>query len=222
MISVIILDNGEPNVIRLTYENLYKEIKDIEGAELLVSKDWLKPLATIKNQYVCFVEADCLVSSGYFSSQMGLIKKNGYLRKLAVFGTAIGVNNFGNRFFGYEIADKWSMAIGGVSTNNKQVEPIRAKKSTGAYPVQIAYVPGAILRMSMLLPQLEQLGYKDKPQKDLVKFSAALSLGFWQHGGRININPNATYVTTENYVNDLSNTPTPNKTVIDTFRRELI
>ena len=76
MLSVVILDSNEPNVIKLTYENLFKEIKQIPDAELLVSPDWFDALPAINNKYVCFVEADCLVSSGYFSSQIGLFQKN--------------------------------------------------------------------------------------------------------------------------------------------------
>mgnify|MGYP003450299095 FL=1 len=103
MLSVVILDDGEPNVIKLTYENLHKETKQIQDSELIVAKDWFDALSVIKNKYVCLVEPDCLVSSGYFSSQMGLFKKNPYMRKLAMLSSATGVNNWANRVYGYKL-----------------------------------------------------------------------------------------------------------------------
>lgn len=222
MLSVIIMDNGEPNVIKLTYENLYREVKDIEGAELLVATDWFERAKTVKNPYVCFVEADCLLSSGYFASQMGIIKKNTYLRKLAVFATATGTNSFGNRFFGYELNKRWSDEVQGVATKNESIEPVRIKKSSAPYPIQIAYIPGAIVRMTMLRAFLERNHVSKDYRTNLVRLSSVMSFDAWQHGGRIHINPNMTYVTTEDYVNDLSETPSPSQDLVDTFHKESI
>lgn len=221
MITVIIKDDGEPNVIKLTYENLYRELKDIPEAKLIVAKNWLEALPTVKTQYACFVEADCLVSSGYFASQLGLIQKNSHLRKLAVFGSSIGVNTFANRFFGFETSGIWSEEVDGIATKNKYVVPVRVKKSSVPYPIQIAYIPGAILRTSMVVPQLAGMVF-DEPIKDLVRFSSEISLAFWGGEGRVNINPNATYITTEKYVNDLSVTDRASDDLISMFRRESI
>lgn len=227
MLSVIILDNGEPRVVKFTYENLYRELKDIEGAQLVVAEDWFKALKGVKNQYVCLVESDCLVSSGYFASQMGLIKKNSYLRKLGIFSSATGANSFGNRFYGYELSEKWSeptdLESGTVvQTKNRSVEPVRQKKSTAPYPIQIAYIPGSILRMSTLAPLLEKIKISKNYKENLVDMSAQLSLDFWQRGARIHINPNTTYVTTEGYVNDLGEVASPDKELTDMFHKESI
>lgn len=225
MLSVIILDNGESNVIQLTYENLYRELKDIEGSELIIAKDWFKPLFSVKNPYFCLVEPDCLVSSGYFSSMMGLIKKDSYLRKMAVFGSATGVNSFGNRFFGYELKSEWAPPAKDdnkkVSVKVRYIEPVRTAKSTVPYPVQMVYIPGAILRSSMVIPLFEKQA-EMFPFDDLLRFSSNLSLHFWSNGGRVHINPNMTYVTTENYVNDLGKTDQPSKEVLDSFQKESI
>lgn len=63
MITVIIRHEGEDNVIKLTYENLWRELKDITGASLRVSPTWFGALEEVKTKFVCFVESDCLVLS---------------------------------------------------------------------------------------------------------------------------------------------------------------
>lgn len=212
MISVIIKDNNEPNVIKLTYENLWRELKDIPDAELLVDSDWFAPLSRVQNKYVCFVEADCLVSSGYFSSQLGLFKKNPFFRKLAVLSSCVGVNNWANRFYGYSLGNNYSDGV----------IPNKGMKSSKPYPLQIAYIPGSIVRLSMLRELLTDLDPSTSWQNDLVYMSAQLSLGFWQQGdgNRVDINPNTTYVTTEDYVNDLGKFPIGSQELVDMFKRE--
>lgn len=195
LITVVIRDNGEPNVIKLTYENLWKELKNIPGADLLVAKNWFDALSMIKTTYVCFVESDCLVNSGYFSSQLGLIKKNPMFRKLSMLTSSTCVNDWAVRFFGYTLGNDYSSGI----------TPIKDKKSNQLHPVQIGYVPGAVIRTGMLKKALD----KNKPNgqwENLVYMSAKLSLAFWSQGdgNPVFINPNASYVTTEDYVNDIS------------------
>lgn len=228
MLSVIILDNHEPNVIRLTYENLWRELKDIEGSELLVADDWFKPLGAVKNPYVCLVEPDCLVSSGYFASMIGLWKKElKYQRRVAIFGSATGVNQFGNRFYGFALNTRWSRPLElksgeRLSTATWMAEPVRTKGSTAPYPVQIVYVPGALINTGMLRDLVLDGVVNQELARDLVKFSAKLCLHFWGTEGRIYINPNTTYVTTENYVNDLVETDAYTPDLISLFKREVI
>jgi len=213
MLTVVILDNQEPKVIQLTYENLHRELKVIANSELIVAGNWLDSLGDIKNNYVCFVEADCLVNSGYFSSQLGLFKKSP-ARKLAMLSSAIGVNNWANRFYGYSLGNNFSEGI----------IPNKEKKSTSVYPVQIGYVPGSVMRVSMLKEALQELGLGNNVHLDLIKFSTDLSLAFWRQadGNRVHINPNTTYVTTEDYVNDIGKVGAEAKDLVDMFRRELI
>lgn len=213
MISVIIQDKGEANVIKLTYQNLWKELKDIEDAELLVSTDWLTP--TTKNTYVCFVEADCLVNSGYFASQIGLFKKNPMFRKLAMLSASIGVNNWANKFYGYELGENYAEGI----------LPVRDKHSSQVYPVQIGYVPGSIMRKKMLGEALKSEGINSTKDMNLVELSTRLSLAFWQQGdgNRVHINPNASYVTTEDYVNDIGKFDSKvGQNLVDMFKKESI
>lgn len=214
MITVVIRDNGERNVVQLTYENLYKELKDIEGSDLIVSEDWFNTMPRIKNKYVCFVEADCLVSSGYFSSQLGLFKKNPYFRKLAMLSSAVGVNEWGNKFYGYMMGQKY----------DDEVQPIRIKKSNTVYPIQIGYFPGSIVRVNMLARAMETLKPNSSWQDDLVFLSTKFSLAFWSQGdgNRVHINPNTTYVTTEDYVNDLGVFEHGGERLLKMFQKESI
>ncbi len=210
MLSVIIKDDGESNVTKLTYENLWRELKDIKDAELIVAKDWIKALDNVTNKYVCFVESDCLVNSGYFSSQLGLFKKNTDFRRLAMLSSAVAVNNWAVKFYGYSIEN---------IPHVEYVQPIRDKKSRYVYPVQIGYVPGAIINVLMLRGIIGGIQYDD-----LIQLSTVISLGFWKlgDGHRVHINPNTTYVTTEEYVNELGEFDPKADGLKDLFKREMI
>lgn len=214
MLTCIIKNSGEEKVIELTYENLWKELKDIPDAKLMVSDHWFSDLDQVKTTYVCFVEPDCLVNSGYFSSQLGLFKKNPYFRKLAMLSTATGVNNWGNRFYGYSIGNNYADGV----------IPNREKKSSGVYPVQIGYVPGSVIRMTMLKQALQAENASPSWDQDLVFLSTKLSLAFWRQGdgNRVHINPNTTYVTTEDYVNDIGKFDHDGDGLVDMFRKEAI
>lgn len=192
MLTVKIKECSEPTVTQLTYENLFKELKDIPDSQLMVGS-W--DLTGVKNRYVCFVESDCLVSSGYFSSQMGLFRKDPMFRKIAVMGSSTGINNWANKIYGYRLGNTYSDGV----------IPITDKKSTSPYPVQVAFLPGAIIRVSMLEKAVLELEPKNSWENDLVYYSTMFSLAFWRQGdgNRVHLNPNATYVTTEDYVNDI-------------------
>lgn len=222
MLTCIIKDNGEENVIKLTYENIYRELKSIPGAELTVSETWLGALNRVENRYVVFLESDCLVSGGYFDSMLGLLQKSPHFRKIAMMTSSTGVNNWANRFYGYSGDQVWSNKAHlddgtELQTKNNYIKPNKEKKSTGVYPVQVGYVPGSLLHMGMLTKALSTLNAQEGIENNLAQMSILLSLTFWGQGGakegsdsfgggignRVHINPNSTYVTTEEYVNDL-------------------
>lgn len=203
MVTVIIKNDGEDKVTKLTYENLYHELKDIPGSELVISKSWFEDIPLIKNSYVCLVEADCLVSPGYFVKQMKEIKINPG-RKISALTARTSVNWWDICFYGYYID----------FMQTDEVIPNRSKKSSKAYPVQVGYIPGAIIRRAMLLEAIEELEINDTFSQDLVYLSGLLSMAFWrqgkdgadkkvQNGNPVYVNPNVTYVTTEDYVNDI-------------------
>jgi hypothetical protein len=214
MLSTIILEGTEPNVIKLTYENLFKEMKQIPDGELIVAQNWFDALSVVKNKYVCLVESDCLVSSGYFASQMGLFKKNPYMRKLAMLSSATGVNNWATRVYGYK--------LGGNYTDG--IIPVLDKTSTSVHPVQMGFVPGAIIRVEMLKKALSTLKFSSHDDMNLVTMSAMISIAFWKQGdgNRVHINPNTTYVTTENYANDICMVDVKPGNLVEMFRKEVI
>lgn len=195
MLTLVIRDNDEPNVIKLTYENLQKEIKDIPGAEIVVDHNWFNALSKVKNKYICFVEPDCLVSSGYFNSLIGHMKKNPQLGKLGILSTATAVDNWAVRFYGYHLGDDYS---DGVIPNTE-------KKNTKLpfYTIQIAYIPGALIRTGMLRTILKDTKLEGSDE-NLVNLSTKLSFAFWKKNYMINIAHNSTYVSTEKYINEIT------------------
>lgn len=224
MVSVIIKDNGEKNVIQLTYENLWRELKNIPGSELFVAEDWLESLDIVNNKYVCFVEADCLVSSGYFDSQIGLFTKDSYSDKIAVLSSATAVSQWHNKIYGYTM---------GLGNNFQGFLPVREMKSRRPYPIEIAYIPGSLIRVKMLKRLLKERIIDDSQKDDLLYLCSFLSLGFWSQsvgkgtaagstGCRVHINPNATYVTTEQSVNDICNIDMSTMELVDMFLKESI
>lgn len=202
MITVVIKDNGEKNVTQYTYENMERELRDIDGAEIVIALDWFDAFDTIKTDFVCFVEADCLVNSGYFASQVGILDKDSSLRKMAVLSSANGILHWGDRIYGYSLTEDF----------DDVVAPEKVASSTMLYPIQFAYIPGAVMRTRMLRSVIDQYKVdhlksgKKEDQKidtdDLVSFSVLLSTMFWNGGSghRVAVNPNTTYVTTEAYV----------------------
>jgi hypothetical protein len=189
---------------------------------LLIRENWLSAVSDIKNKYVCFVEADCLVSSGYFASQMGLFQKNLHFRKLAMLSSSVGVDNWGNRFYGYKEDGRWT-GVGKVKVKEQFLTPENTKKSSSVYPVRYGYLPGSVIRTGMLRKALEK-GASKLWSDDLRLLSYRVSTAFWTQGdgNRVHINPNTTYVTTEKYVNDLTAVPLQSTKLLDMFARENI
>lgn len=212
MITVVIRDDGEPNVIALTYENLWKELKDIPGAEIEIASDWMPMVKKTKNKFISFVEPDCLVNSGYFKSLTGFMNKKALYGRVGMFSSAIGVNNWANRFFGYQ--------LGGTYTSG--VLPVKEKKSNKPYPVQMGFVPGAVFRTDALKHVVGKIKYHDSWQENLVYLSNKISFGFWQQDIMVYINPNSTYVTTEDYANDIGKFDPKPEGLQGKFAREVI
>lgn len=224
MLTVIIKDSHEAKVIEMTYQNLWKELKDLPDTKLVIADNWLEAFKDVKTRYVCFVEADCLLSSGYFSSQLGLLKKNPMLRKIAMMTSSTAVRDWANKFYGYSVEEHWKGASTDLKRADLYIQPNKDRKSTHVYPVQVAYVPGSIIHVKMLGTLLSKLKWSGNIEEDLVKLSSELSLGFWEQGdgNRVHINPNSTYCTTEEYVNDLSFFNPSHSALLGKFEREVI
>lgn len=189
MLTLVIPRTAESTVVHLTQENLQRELKSINGSELLVCDTWGEGIAKARNDFICLVEPDCLVSGGYFASQMGLFKKNPNYRQLGVMGSSTGINTWAKRIYGYKLGEKYSDGV----------LPVYDKLSTAPYTVPITYIPGAIMRMSTLKRVLKSI---EPSEKDLIRYSTELSLEFWRLRAHVLLNPNSTYVTTEIYVGE--------------------
>lgn len=213
MFTVLIRDNGEASVTRMTYESIFKELKDIPESKVLIVKDWFKAVGNVKTKWVCLVEADCLVNSGYFTSLAGYIKKNPQLGKMGVLTTSTAVNNWAVKFYGYSLGDNHTDGI----------IPNKEKKATSLpfYTMEIAYIPGAVIRTGMLEKILAE-NKRDEKWDDLVYFSTLVSIGFWTHNWQIYLAHNSTYCTTEGYVNDIKHYKLGTKELVDKFATESI
>lgn len=200
MLSLILLRNAEPTVVQLTMENLQKELQALNGAELLIEDDWLTGVKKARHNLVCLVEADCLVSSGYFSSMMGLFEKNSHYRQLVMLCSAFGVNNWAPKYYGYETDDRWSKSVelngSEVSTKVSKLVPQVKNKSTEPYAVDFSYVPGAVIRRNALLDITKDTSLLSR-RTNTVKMSAGICRLFQGTDRHIFINPNTTYVTTQ-------------------------
>lgn len=212
MITVVIRDNGEPNVIKLTYENVWREIKNIPDADIVVAKDWFDALDT-KNKLISFIEPDCLLSSGYYESLTGHLKKNPQMGHMAVLSSSTAVNQWASRFFGYNIG----------STYSDGIVPNLDKKATSLpfYTIQVAYIPGAVIRTKMIKEILKDMKINGQDM-NLVQMSTLLSLAFWRKKWMVYIAPATTYCTTEDYVNDITKFKHEADDLFDKFKAESI
>lgn len=191
MLSVILPRTDEPKVIQFTAECIQRELSVIRGAELLLVDSWEQGVKMAKNNYVSLVEPDCTISGGYYASNIGLFEKNSHFRKLAMVSSCLGVRNWGNRIYNYHVdMEPFDDKDESVQIRQYQVYPNREKVSTQLYPVQIGFVPGAVIRTGSLLGIMPKVKFS----KDLVKLSSDISFAFWASGRRVHSNPNTTYV----------------------------
>lgn len=197
MLSVIIKNTNEPNVVRLTYDNFCRDLLSVkDSTELIVADTWETGYAQSKGNFVSFVEPDCLVSSGFYSSNFSLFKKNDHYRKLAMVGSSVGVDDWGNRIYNYKLGQV-TAGDDDLSVTYWRLQPERRKKGQGLYPVQVSFFPGAIFRRTAIDDIVREIGLKDD---DLVRLSTKICFYLWGNNRRLLINPNTTYVTTDRRV----------------------
>lgn len=215
MISVIIKRTDEPKVIQMTQADLVRQLGNINGAEIILANDWIEGLKLVRTPFVCLVEPDCVFSANYFSSNVNLLIKSqsnipggkgsgrgtggGGLTKLAMISSCLGIRDFGNRIYNYNLEkvnlpDRFKTSSGDLTMKGWHILPNRRKLNMKLYQVQVGFVPGAIIRMSAITDIIEDDLWLDV---DLVKLSTALSFYFWNTGRRIKLNPNTTYVSND-------------------------
>jgi hypothetical protein len=203
MITVIIKRSAEPTVIQMTQQDMVRQLSDINGAEILLEDSWVEGLRKVRTPYVCLVEADCILSANYLSSNYGLMKKKndditgGGNRKLSMISSCLGVKTFDNRIYNYKLEN----VKDGPATKGWHVQPCRKKRDMKLYNIQVGFVPGAIIKMSALGRDIDTLPWDTK---NLVELSTIVSFHFWNTNRRIELNPNTTYVSDENYLDNPS------------------
>lgn len=207
MLTVIIRRNAEPTVIQMTQENVMKELKMINGSEMLLEDSWLQGLKKVRTPYVCLVEADCELSASFLQSNVGLLKKTtqsakgGGYNKLAMISSSLGLNTFSNRIFGYRLGGRTYSGEGQIdgqdwSLKRGEIIAERNKHSSTPYHTQVGFLPGAILRYASIAGIHGVIDTIDWDNKNLVKTSTELSFHFWNTNRRVKLNPNTVYVST--------------------------
>lgn len=208
MISVIIKRTDEPKVIQMTQSDLVRQLGAINGAEIILEDTWTEGLKKVRTPYVSLVEPDCVFSAGYYASNVGLIVKahekaqgkaghsmgSGGFQKLAMITSCLGVRDFGNRIYSYELDKVKEGEINDVKLKGWHIVPTRTKLNMKLYSVQVGFVPGAVIRMSAIKDIIEDELWDGV---DLVQLSTALSFYLWDTGRRIQVNPNTTYVSSD-------------------------
>lgn len=205
MVSVVIRRTDEPKVIQMTQSDLVRQLNDVQGAEIILEDTWSEGLKKVRTPYVSLIEPDCVFSAHYYSSNVGLIKKaheknavhykgGGGYQRLAMITSSLGVRDFGNRIFNFELDKISEGEVNNVKLKGWHVVPTRERLSTALYHIQVGFVPGAIIRMSAIKDIIEDELWDGD---DLVKLSTALSFYLWDTGRRIQVNPNTTYVSSD-------------------------
>lgn len=204
MLTVVIKRSDEPKVIQLTQENIMRELNNIVGSEMLLTDTWQEGLKQVRTPYVCLVEADCVLSSGYLTSNFSLFKKNnpkgGGNMKLSMLTSCLGIKTFGNRVFSYK-AQFTEEKDGQLDFGRTRMAPVIMKTHTGIYPVEVGFIPGAICRMTAIQEIVDTF---DWDQPDLVKMSTELCFHMWHTNRRVESNPNTTYVSNEDNLDKTS------------------
>lgn len=219
MVTVIIADNGEKNVVALTHELVDRELSLLPKTRLIVTDNVAEAVRKADTPFVCLLEADCLLSPKYFNFMIGHLKKH-VSRNITVDSAITSVSRWNNKFYGYTIS---AVEMGGQDV--QVVKPQREFKSFSPYAVQVAYIPGAFIRRTDLLKALDDGVELDTG--DWVRLSVNLSLYFWRHKkGKteclVYLNPKTNYVTTEEYVGMMTNYDPQASDVKKVFERQSI
>jgi hypothetical protein len=153
--------------------------RQLVGVEYeIIVDNWQKGFDESCGQFVCFLEKDSDFAPGHFvRGVLNMLIKPGY-RKLAMVAPAVfdehtSVDIYGASFHPHEDHI--------VQTHDRPA-------STEPYPVQIAFMPGAIIRRSAI----------EKHSPNLLDYSASesivFSIGLWKDGNRVHLDPHMVYM----------------------------
>ncbi len=205
MITLIVRRDSEPRVIQMTQESVMRELSSINGAEMLLEDTWLEGLKKVRTMFVCLLEADCVLSANYLGSNYGLMRKmlspmqEGGNAKTAMMASCVGAKRFDKRIYHYELKLHTDVISLDNAVTSWQVKPVTKKNHTKPYEAQIGFVPGAILRYNSIKDTIDSINWD---QNDLVKLSTDLSFHLWDTNRRIRVNPNTTYVSSQEYLEE--------------------
>jgi hypothetical protein len=233
MLTVVVKRTEEPKVIQLTQKDLAKQLWSINGAEVLLEDSWNEGLRKVRTPYVCLVEADCTLSANYFMANYGIMENTNSIHgggntKVAMISSCLGVRDFGNRIYNFAL-DKVYVPLGTKETVDIEdeiqvkewhIQPVRDKLSLKTYPVQVGFVPGAIMRMTSIRDLIDDSVWD---YTDLVRLSTAISFYLWDTNRRLILNSNTTYVSTNKHMEEppLFDVHVPDK-VANIFKQEMI
>lgn len=186
-----------------------RELQGLEH-EIIHAESWRKGLDEAKGEFVCFIEPDSDVSENYFEKNLKIFTSQPLYRKLAMVASAVEIKESNHKLYGYLLSLEGTLP---------SLLPSRIRSSQEPYNVQIAYIPGAIIRRSAL----ENVNLI---VSDPIVASVNLSVDFWLNGTRLCLNPDTTYSPNLERALDipmhLKNLPEAAASLIPMFRRELV
>ncbi len=179
-----------------------------EDCEILACDNWNAGLKGAKGEYISFLEPEATLSYNYFHDLLDVFLEQPSFRKLAFVAPAVTKTSwFGNKsIYGYKIA-------------TSGVWPSFIKSSISPYSIQVGYLPGAVIRKSVM-KSLEFF------EVDPVMGSVGASLGFWQNGLRCLLDPRAIYTSPEKKLDTPitieNEVPKDIEKLIRMFKREVV
>lgn len=206
VLSIIIPEGKKAKFTELLCEHELQGLKH----EIIHAPTWKEGLLEAKGEFICFVEPDSDFSKDYFATNLKVFTSQPLYRKLAMVASAVEILESEHKLYGYLLSLEGTLP---------SLLPSRIKSSQEPYSVQIAYLPGAIIRRSAL----ENV---DLIVDDPIAASVKISVDFWLNGTRLCLNPNTTYTPHMERSLDipmhLQGLPETVASLIPMFRRELV
>ena len=166
--------------------------------------DSLADIGSPKGEYMMVLEHTSSILPPVLRQNLNLFMSNPLFRKMAMVSSV--VNGFDNpeKVYGYFI-------------NNNLIYPSLKPSSNQVYAVQIGYFYGAVIRTKVFR------GLGHRLTGDAIQDSTLISLGLWNSGNRVYVNPSTTYITDYSDYNRLHHTEVSVlPKLAQTFRREQI
>lgn len=144
----------------------------------LIHDSWANGVAIAEGKFICFLEEGSDFRGGFFIRGLLDMLANPNFRKLAMVSPA--VEDFAGRGVLYQLDLAGSRAWDEM-------------RSINPYPVQVGYLPGAIIRSS----SLKEMDFKSilKNETQPADVSAEVCIALWESGQMVHVDPRMTYMT---------------------------